>query len=199
MSKNKAYILGCSHVAGSEIEGWGIGHCTKYNLENSFLAQLARMLNYEPENLAIPGASNDYIFRTFMYLINGNIIEPNDIVLVFWTGEERIEIQDPISKKWIQFSQGMSTNFPEYNSTHKEFYELFQRLMCMEPMRGKLNKIKNIYALNYIAKLKGVKVVNGDSFQEYGYDFKQDLPWLFPQDSFTTWADRNKYEHSPDW
>lgn len=199
MSKNKAYILGCSHVAGSEIEGWGIGHCTKFNLENSFLAQLAKLLNYEPENLAIPGASNDYIFRNFMYLINSNMIQPNDIVLVFWTGEERIEIQDPISKKWIQFSQGMSTNFPEYNSTHKDFYELYQRLMCMEPMRGRLNKIKNIYALNYIAKLKGIRVVNGDSFQEYGYDFKQDLPWLFPHDSFTAWADRNKYEHSPDW
>jgi hypothetical protein len=195
----KAFLLGCSHVSGSEIEGWGIGHTTPFNLANSFPSQFAKLIGYEPVNLGRPGASNDYIFRTFTELVESGEIKSTDIVIVFWTGEERIEIQDPLSKEWMQFSVGMATNITGYTSTHKEFYDLYQRLMCMEPMRGRLNKIKNIFALNYLAKLKGIEVINGDSFMEYGFLGKSELPWLFPHDSFTNWAGKKNYEVSPEW
>ena len=195
----KAFLLGCSHVSGSEIEGWGIGHSTPFNLANSFPSQFAKLIGYHPINLGSPGASNDYIFRTFTELLETTQITPNDIVIVFWTGEERIEIQDPLTREWMQFSVGMSTNISGYTSTHKEFYDLYQRLMCMEPMRGRLNKIKNIFALNYLAKLKGIQVINGDSFMEYGFLGKAELPWLFPHDSFTNWAGKKNYKVSPEW
>ena len=56
-------INGCSHTAGSEIEGSGIGE-GNYNRDNCFGAQLARKLGVVYTNLALPGASNDYINRT---------------------------------------------------------------------------------------------------------------------------------------
>lgn len=196
---NNAYILGCSHVSGSELEGWGIGHRTNFNIENSFAAQFAKLLRYHPINLAKPGASNDFIFREFNELIESGKIDEHDLIIVFWTGEERTEIQDPFTKNWVQFSLGMSTQFPEYNDTYKQFYNLYQKLMCMEPMRGRLNKIKNILALNNLAKLKNIRVINGDSFMESMFEGKFDLDWLFPHSSFSTWARENKYKESPEW
>jgi len=199
MNNRKAFLLGCSHVAGSELEGFGIGYRTPFNISNSFAAQFAKLIHYEPINLAKPGASNDYIFRNFYDLIERKQITQEDIVIVFWTGEERIEIQDPITKDWMQFSIGMSMDIPGYNDIHKEFYNLYQRLMCIDPMRGTLNKIKNIHALNTLADQHNITVLNGDSFREIDFRGKSKYKWLYPHSSFCTWAEENKYAKSDQW
>jgi len=66
----KALILGCSHAAGSEMNtepdvdllNYGKDY---YGYFMSYPAQLAQLLGYHPVNHAIPGGSNDAMFRIF--------------------------------------------------------------------------------------------------------------------------------------
>ena len=51
-------ISGCSHTAGSEIDG---SQDSKYNREHSFGAVLANMMGYTPINMAEPAAPNSSI------------------------------------------------------------------------------------------------------------------------------------------
>lgn len=94
MSKyNFSHVLinGCSHSAGSEIEGSGIGE-GNYNRNNSFGAQLAKRLGVDYTNIAYPGASNDYIARTTMYwLLDNPQLAKHTLFLIHWTGTDRTE------------------------------------------------------------------------------------------------------------
>ena len=85
-------INGCSHTAGSEIEGSGIGE-GNYNRDNCFGAQLARKLGVVYTNLALPGASNDYINRTTsMWMLDHAAMAKRTLYLIHWTGSSRSEI-----------------------------------------------------------------------------------------------------------
>jgi len=190
---NTAYIFGCSHSMGSEIEAPGIGSCTPYNLENSFTSQLARMLGYTPVNKGFPGGSNDYIYR-MIHEVNAT---PNDLIIAVWTGTERIEIYDEILEEWLQFSKGMDLSASKYTKTHQAFYDLFARLMADKlGIRGQLNKVKNIIAGNTLAKLKNIPIVNLDAFMPMNFPGKESLNWLFPETSYWEWAERNNYSHT---
>ena len=85
-------ICGCSHSAGSEIEGSGIGE-GNYNRNHSFGAQLARRLGVDYTNIALPGASNDYINRaTTMWILENIPLAKKTLFLIHWTGSTRSEI-----------------------------------------------------------------------------------------------------------
>lgn len=85
-------INGCSHTAGSEIEGPGIGE-GNYNRDNCFGAQLARKLGVVYTNIALPGASNDYINRsTAMWMLDNPALAKHTLYLIHWTGSSRSEI-----------------------------------------------------------------------------------------------------------
>lgn len=94
MSKhNFSHVLinGCSHSAGSEIEGSGIGD-GNYNRENSFGAQFAKQLDCTYTNIAYPGGSNDYVARTTMYwILDNKELAKNTLFLIHWTGTDRTE------------------------------------------------------------------------------------------------------------
>ena len=56
-------IAGCSHAAGSEINGT---EDSIYNRQQSFGARLASKLGYRPINIASNGASNSGIARSVL-------------------------------------------------------------------------------------------------------------------------------------
>ena len=56
----QSIILGCSHAAGSELSD-----SLEYCVSNSYPSILSDRLGYQPINYAIPGGSNDAMFRIF--------------------------------------------------------------------------------------------------------------------------------------
>jgi hypothetical protein len=82
-------VNGCSHTAGSEIEGSGVGE-GNYNRQNCYAAQIAKKLNWEYTNIAMPGGSNDYIKRTTMlWILDNPERAKNTHFFINWTGAER--------------------------------------------------------------------------------------------------------------
>lgn len=89
MTERLVLINGCSHAAGSEIDGT---EDSKFNRENSFGNVLAKLLNRTPVNIAIPGSTNATIARSTINWIEKNSNDNIDlIVLVSWTDSSRIE------------------------------------------------------------------------------------------------------------
>ena len=66
---NKLFIIACSHGMGCEIEGAGIGHFTKTNLENCYGSIVAKKLNLKPLIcLGLEVAMIEYIEQFIVYL-----------------------------------------------------------------------------------------------------------------------------------
>lgn len=92
MTKEKiALIAGCSHSAGSEIDG---NQDSSYNRDNAFGSVLAKKLGYRPLNISVTGATNSGIARSILMWFNEHYDpETMDVyVIVGWTESSRIEI-----------------------------------------------------------------------------------------------------------
>jgi hypothetical protein len=91
MKKKIMLIAGCSHTAGSEIDGM---EDSQYNRDNSFGNRLAKRLGYEPINIAINGSNNTSIARSILDWTHENY-DSKEIelyVLIAWTESTRMEI-----------------------------------------------------------------------------------------------------------
>lgn len=207
----KALILGCSHAAGSEMNtepgvdllNYGkeyFGYCMSYPV------QLAQLLGYHPRNHAIPGGSNDAIFRIFETYCNPyKKQETPDIVIACWTGGERTEIWDYDENEWIglaggktNFSkvipdkvilEGQATGEPIDNRDDVVAYQKQWITHHADRWWGRMNKLKNILALNTMAAQHNIPVINLDSFgavQEYKFPDTVYRP--LGQTEFCNWA-----------
>lgn len=169
----KALILGCSHAAGSEL---GI---EKFARANSYPALVAQMLGYDVLNMSIPGGSNDAIFRIFL-----DKKDDCDIIIVAWSGLNRSEIV--YNNEWINILPG--------SSPPKELISYYQQwcLHGSDERFGRLNKIKNVIALN---SLSFVPVINLESFWPI-WDFQWPCNFHFPlsgNDNFWDWSIARNY------
>lgn len=84
-------IAGCSHAAGSEIDG---NEDSEYNRHNCFGSLLGNRLGYSPVNLAVAGNSNSGIARSILKWFEANY-DPSKmevIVLAAWTDSTRAEV-----------------------------------------------------------------------------------------------------------
>lgn len=84
-------VAGCSHAAGSEIDGQ---EDSPYNRENSFGGVLAKKLGYLSINIAQNGMTNSGIARSVLKWFQHNY-DPNTMevfVVVSWTESLRLEI-----------------------------------------------------------------------------------------------------------
>ena len=84
-------IAGCSHAAGSEINGQ---EDSVYNRQHSFGALTARHLGYRPVSIAKNGMTNPGIARSILnwFLHNYDPEKMEVFVLVAWTESTRMEI-----------------------------------------------------------------------------------------------------------
>jgi len=173
----RALILGCSHAEGSEMG-------TKdYGRANSYPMLLAERLGYVADNRAIGGGSNDAMFRIFEAEHKNY-----NTVIACWTGHNRTETWH--NNAWIPFAPGSDGGalqlYQQQWIVHHTDYET-----------GRLNKIKNIMALNALAQAHGVKVVNVNSFWPvHDYAWPSDVHWPVPVD-FWDWANAQGYARTP--
>jgi hypothetical protein len=89
--KQKIFLIaGCSHVAGSEIDGT---QDSLYNRQHSFGNLLANKLEYKPVNIALCGSTNSCITRSVQewFYDNYKADEMDVFVLVAYTDSSRIE------------------------------------------------------------------------------------------------------------
>jgi hypothetical protein len=177
---------------------------TVFGWTHSYPVLIAGQLGYTPENWAIPGGSNDAIFRIFIEQLPG--LADQDIVIACWTGPSRTEIWHELDQRWLGFTLGTQ----HFNSTvpsqharsgqpaggnislaqeYLNYQTQWGRFHC-NPHSDELNKIKNIQALNAIAQANGIRVINIDSFAP-AKDFSN-ITWAVDQ-SFRDWAIENHY------
>lgn len=108
MSKGTIIGVGCSHTAGSEIDGWGD---SEYNRNHSFVAKLAEKLDYDHINLGICGGSNKLIYLNTLKALsdietNSKKLAPNGkdhkyLFLIGWTSINRTELRYSDDNKFV--------------------------------------------------------------------------------------------------
>ena len=182
---NKAIILGCSHAAGAEMflePNNNIQHPvmqTEYGAKNSYPVLLAHALGYTPVNHSISGGSNDAMFRVLLEQIDN--LGDKDIIIACWTGCDRGEVWHEEHQYWIPINYGNGISHARVGNPvlhqginigplikNHERYEQYGREWIMfegYDYRGRINKIKNILALNKLAQDRSIQVINVDSFQ----------------------------------
>lgn len=111
-------IAGCSHVAGSEIDGTDD---SEYNRKNSFGNQLADKLGYKPINIAITGSTNSGIARSVIEWYSKNYKSWMDLfVLVSWTDGIRVEAPAPREC----FYDRSNPNVDWFSETAKDYFRV---------------------------------------------------------------------------
>lgn len=206
-----ALILGCSHAAGSEmhlepgLDLAGYTHQT-YGLYNSYASWIAQHLGYHPMNHAIPGGSNDAMFRVWESFVNpySNKTKP-DLVIACWTGNNRTEIWDYENDVWQGLAPGKQRFYkikedssvpegeyiPETVGNHEELLTYQKHWVTWHSDRwsGRLNKIKNVLALNAMADLEGIPVINLDSFESVQeFEWPANVYRPMGNNEFSNWA-----------
>jgi hypothetical protein len=208
----KALILGCSHAAGDEMfkdPDLTIECPINFGWQNSYPVLIARQLGYQPLNYAIPGGSNDAMFRIFNEQLDQ--LTQDDVVIACWTGIDRTEIWHELDRRWLPLSQGQHVFHPlvesEYalsglnsggqislDTEYQAYREQWSRYQ-INLTSSKLNKLKNILALNSLAQRRSIPVININSF--YPIECPDYVIWAVDE-PFCDWADRNHCTRT-DW
>ena len=175
MSFDLLFINGCSHSAGSEIEGSGIGE-SDYNRENCFGAKLACKLGVKKINLAIPGASNDYIADSTMLWCLNNIEKiQNTYFLIHWTGAERTQFyyKKTAAKKYSDWvfdhfqghvhPKNYCSSFPKEDIS---FIKRINKYLFMNEINWEVNKLLNIIRTQTLFRSMGANYAFYNSFTE---------------------------------
>jgi len=176
-----AFILGCSHSAGADVPN---------GLNKSYAASFARLFNFNPINLSITGGSNDAMFRIFSEYVALDKIKDTDIIIACWTGTTRTETVH--NELWSPIVVGHQQSPIENYIKQWSIYD-------SDSTRWRLNKIKNIVALNELATRLGLRVINFDSFHKIPNSLAYDSTvynWPCAQDSFVDWCVERQFEHS---
>jgi len=216
----QALILGCSHAAGSDmtqepnldLQGYEEKY---YGYHMSYPAQLARLLGYDTVlNHAIPGGSNDAMFRIFETYINPYKYLPRpDVVIACWTGHERSEIWDFDSSTWVGLAggktlfsktvrddivrEGMPIGEPLANRNEILKYQQQWITHHVDRWSGRMNKLKNMLALNVTAAQHNIPVINIDSFgtvQEH--QFPDNVYRPLKKTEFCNWAVERGFDNT---
>jgi hypothetical protein len=145
----KLITIGCSFT-----EGQGL----KNHINECYSNLLAEKLKLQYYNFGLCGASNDYVFRKILELIESNDITKEDIIVIQWTHYNRKEL--PIvynDRNWYHYAP--NTHFPmadkklfknnqnisvknQYTNedTHNDVYEI----------KNKNSKLLNSYTFNFL-------------------------------------------------
>ena len=91
MKQKIMLIAGCSHTAGSEIDGT---EDSSHNRSNSFGGVLAEKMGYKAVNIAEPGSTNTTVSRSILQWFSSEY-KPDEMevfVVVGWTEVTRMEV-----------------------------------------------------------------------------------------------------------
>lgn len=173
MNKEKiALIAGCSHSAGSEIDG---NLDSSDNRNNSFGSLLANKIGYRPLNISINGATNTGIARSIMMWFDENY-NPDTMdvyVIVGWTESSRLEI--PAKHRPSDFHSG-NPSIEWYDSSansylrinygwagadnfEKSIVPFYQRFMSQNETYLEYQAATNVLMIQYFLKSLNVPYV----------------------------------------
>ena len=207
----KALILGCSHAAGAEMAHEpGVVYrdaieFEEYGYTRSYPVLIAQALGYQALNHAIPGGSNDAMFRIF----ESNNLTSDDIVIACWTGFDRSEVWYEKERRWLALAhsginvhqkqsstivlEGLNSGAIIKESAQYSEYAKHWAINEGNIFRGRLNKLKNIFALNALAQTRGTKVINIHSFNavECG-----SFEWPIGLEDFCNWCKHRDFAHT---
>ena len=107
--KPKLLVSGCSITHGAELHN---GFMHEENVKRSYSAYLAQALDTELVNVALSGASNEYVFHSVM----DNLHSQTDIhsVVVMWTSNDRLYWRNQ-GRHWFVLPSWSSSMTDPYN------------------------------------------------------------------------------------
>jgi len=163
----KALILGCSHATGAEMAHEpGVAYSDaiefeEYGYTRSYAVLIAQALGYQALNHAIPGGSNDAMFRIF----ESTNLTSDDIVIACWTGFDRSEVWYEKECRWLALAHSGINVHQKQSSTivleglnsgaiikdSVQYSEYAKQWAINEGniFRGRLNKIKKYICIEF--------------------------------------------------
>lgn len=160
-------IAGCSHAAGSEIDGT---EDSVYNRSMSFGNLLAKKLGLEPINIAITGASNSCIARSLIEWFDQNSSDNLSTVLVAWTDSSRLEIpstrrypyrQSNQSADWFTDScrdyMRVNMGYPGGDIEERAVVPYYQKFIAQEITWIELYNLQLILQSEFLLKSKKIE------------------------------------------
>lgn len=184
MSQSSLLIAGCSHAAGSEING---SQDSVYNRQYSFGNTLARKLGKVPINIAHHAISNAGIARSVMTWVDQNHnLTDNLSVLIAWTDSGRMELTRPYeidhekttrSTDWFDVTQKFvyNVNFGTgkeqghlYSPEEVNYFQQVQKFMVDNPLYLEIHTIHCILMLQNYLKLKNIEYLMCNSMYTLG-------------------------------
>jgi hypothetical protein len=215
---NKKYLLavGCSHMAGSEIEGAGYTDRSKTNLSKAWPGQVARKLNLNYINLSQPGGSNEYIVRTTVEFVSNWVAQGRDpselLVVLGWTTQERLEFT--WEGRHIHWANGANPKaFMSNNDLNWDFSNWYKALQLYHTDYdfGMYRKLIGIITINSFLKMLDIEHIQvSNCARMIGHEFKhfswEGLEQAFPKEvfyemnnSFVQKFEDTHREHFTDW
>jgi len=190
-NKTHLYAIGCSHMAGSEIEGPTLTANTKNNVLHAWPGVIAKEYNLNYTNHSAPGGSNEFILRSTIDYVSKWLHEGRDpkklFVAVGWTTNERVEFT--WEGEHIHWANGTDPEWFKVN--HADFTTWFKALQLYHTDYdfGLFKKITYITMLNSFLKSVGVdhvQVNNCAAILEHNWrDLRiEHLQHTFPDDVF---------------
>jgi hypothetical protein len=161
-------IAGCSHTAGSEIDG---ETDSPYNRQHSYGNLLANKLGYAPVNIAVCGYTNSAIARSVLEWFSQHDTTDLDIfVLVGWTESVRIEApfefptwHNKLNGQYCDWFSESSTDFLQitvlhkgYSDREKDIQEDYQTFMVRQSPYLEVVSANLVLQLQYFLKHKNV-------------------------------------------
>lgn len=183
MKKRIALLAGCSHMAGSEIDG---NQDSTFNRANSFGSLLAKKLDREPINIAFTGGTNGSIARSILNWFN-NEYDPETMdayVIVSWTDSCRLEI--PLDDHIYHYNSGnpasdwfdgTANNYMRVifgwdgaNQKEKEISKFFHQVMARHEILMEIWALNYILQIQYLLKSMNVDYVMTSAMQTFNYN-----------------------------
>lgn len=207
------FAVGCSHFAGSEIEGAEHSLRTAYSLNRTIPGRVAEHFKLNYINLAKPAGSNGYIYRTVVETVQEWINKGRDPAELFfvlgWSTDERYEFTWE-GKHW-HWANGKDASLINNNGVGPDFTTWFKALQLYNTdfQFGAHKKLINIITLHEYLSSKNVKYVQlascgkiDPSTWEDNKSLLHDFPYhtfFEPTDSFIDQYLETESEHFTPW
>lgn len=162
-------IAGCSHAAGSEIDG---SQDSEYNRQMCFGSQLALHLGYRPLNICVPGATNSSIARSVLKWFESSYDKNSQEVgvLIAWTDSTRIEVPSDHANvyelscpniNWMDITARMfyrvTLGSDGPNAQQKKIFKYFHKHIADYENMLEIETLINILMLQYFLKSNSLK------------------------------------------
>lgn len=169
MKRKIGLVAGCSHSAGSEIDG---NDDSPYNREHAFGSMLVKSLGYEPLNISISGSANSGIARSILkWFENEYDSDTMDVfVCVGWTESSRLEIprmcdysQGNLAVPWYDKSANsfwrINFGWEGNNDEEREVIPIYQQFMAENPLILENWSANNVLMIQYFLGMMNVPYV----------------------------------------